>query len=139
MLSSFQYFYEGVDFKVPHPIKTKKWLCKVVTLEKRKVESICYIFCSDKYLHSLNTQFLGHNTLTDIITFDLSDSKLISGEIYVSVDRVKENSQKLKTPFAEELNRVMVHGILHLIGYKDKKPKEKSLMRKKEDSYLSLR
>ncbi len=139
MVSSFRYFYEDIDFKVPNPLKTKKWLQKVIHLEKRDFENISYIFCSDEYLHSLNTQFLGHNTLTDIITFDLSDSKLISGEIYISVDRVKENSQKLKTSFMDELNRVMVHGILHLLGYKDKKPKEKSVMRKKEDSYLSLR
>ena len=138
-MSFFQYFYEGINFKVPHPIKTKKWLHKVVALEKKKFEAISYIFCSDEYLHSLNTHFLGHNTLTDTITFDFSDSHLISGEIYISVDRVKENSQKLKTSFVDELNRVMVHGILHLLGYRDKKPNEKRLMRKKEDSYLSLR
>jgi len=86
----------------------------------------------------LNREFLNHDTLTDIITFDESAGKLISGEIYISVERIKENSVKFRSSFNDELHRVMIHGILHSIGYRDKKPKEISVMRKKEEAYLSL-
>jgi probable rRNA maturation factor len=104
------------------------------------INEINYIFCSDSYLLSLNKGFLKHNTLTDIITFDNSEGTgSMEGEIYISIERVKENATKYDVSFEDELNRVMIHGILHLLGYKDKKPSEKALMRKKEEAYLSLR
>jgi rRNA maturation RNase YbeY len=112
----------------------------VAKTEKKEIGDLTYVFCSDDYLLSLNQQFLKHNTLTDIITFDYSEGKKeLSGEIYISIDRVADNAAKFKTDFQDELHRVMIHGVLHLAGYKDKKPAEKALMRKKEEACLSLR
>jgi len=133
-----RFFYEEVDFKIKHPTKVRRWVTETTRKEKRQVSEINYIFCSDKYLLSLNQNYLNHNTLTDIITFDNSEGKIIEGEIYISFDRVNENASKFQSSFEDELHRVMIHGVLHLCGYKDKKPKDKTLMRKKEDAYLSL-
>ena len=102
--------------------------------------SLNYIFCTDEYLREINIQFLKHKTYTDIITFNYNPSKTeIEGEIYISIDRVRENADTYKTDFLTELNRVMIHGVLHLLGYNDKNKSEKRAMREKEDSYLSLR
>ena len=106
-------------------------------MENKILEKLTYIFCSDNYLLNINKKFLFHNTNTDIITFDLSDSKkIIKGEIYISVDRVKENTIRYNTTFTDEFLRVIFHGALHLCGFQDKKDSEKQLMRKKEDFYL---
>lgn len=106
-------------------------------LKKVKSTSLTYIFCSDDHLHGMNQQFLNHNTLTDIITFDLTEApeKLV-GEIYVSVDRVKDNAAKFSASYIDELHRVIFHGALHLCGFKDKKPEDQAVMRKNEDSCL---
>jgi probable rRNA maturation factor len=133
-----RFFYEETDFKIQQPRKTVKWVLESVMREGITVLDINYIFCSDQYLLKLNKEFLSHNTLTDIITFDYSNRKNISGEIYISIERVRENSTKFNSGIEEELLRVMIHGILHLLGYKDKKPKEIATMRKKEEAYLSL-
>jgi probable rRNA maturation factor len=133
-----RFFYEEINFKIQYPRKTIKWIIESAKREKKSVVNVNYIFCSDSYLLKLNQEFLSHNTFTDIITFDDSKGKEISGEIYISLERVKENSLKFNTPFHSELRRVMIHGILHLIGYKDKKSNDISLMRKKEEAYLSL-
>jgi probable rRNA maturation factor len=138
-MTSIHFFTESITFKLPHPRKTTTWIKLVAQKEKRSIKEINYIFCSDAYLLQLNQGFLNHNTLTDIITFDNSeDKKNLEGEIYISIDRVKENALKFENSFEAELHRVMIHGVLHLIGYKDKKPADKSLMRKKEDACLSL-
>lgn len=135
-----RYFTEQVKFKIKNARKTVIWVTSVAKKEKKAIGEINYIFCSDDYLLSLNQQFLKHNTLTDIITFDYSEGKKeLSGEIYISIDRVADNAAKFKTDFQDELHRVMIHGVLHLVGYKDKKPAEKALMRKKEEACLSLR
>jgi probable rRNA maturation factor len=135
-----RYFSQDLDFNLKHPRKTTKWISESVKKEKFSVKDISYIFCSDEFLLKLNKDFLNHNTLTDIITFDYSVSKsALEGEIYISIERVEENAVKFKKSFEEELHRVIIHGALHLIGYKDKKSADKSLMRKKEDAYLSLR
>ncbi len=117
--------------------KLKNFIKEMVKLEEKEIEAINFIFCSDDYLLQINNQYLNHNTLTDIITFELSveGSPLLS-DIYISVDRVKENAVRLKKPFQEELHRVMFHGILHLCGYGDKTAAEKKSMRTKEDFYL---
>ncbi|MBJ2174130.1 rRNA maturation RNase YbeY [Aureibaculum sp. A20] len=115
------------------------WLSGAIKDENYKEDAINYIFCDDIYLLELNVKHLEHNTLTDIITFDYNLGKLISSDIFISVDRVLENSVKYAVNFDDELNRVMIHGILHLCGYKDKTKEEKLLMREKEDYYLSLR
>jgi rRNA maturation RNase YbeY len=134
------YFYEQIDFKIETPRKASTWITLVAKTEKKEIGDLTYVFCSDDYLLSLNQQFLKHNTLTDIITFDYSEGKNeLSGEIYISIDRVADNAAKFKTDFQDELHRVMIHGVLHLVGYKDKKSAEKARMRKKEEACLSLR
>jgi rRNA maturation RNase YbeY len=115
----------------------KKHIESIFRREKKKLARINYIFCSDSELLKINRQYLGHDYYTDIMTFDLSDSKAeISGEVYISVDRVKDNATKLGESINTELARVIFHGALHLCGYMDKSKEEKSLMRKKEDEYL---
>jgi probable rRNA maturation factor len=134
------YFYHKIRFKLKSPRKETSWIKRIVEGEGASIKEISYIFCSDSYLLSLNQGFLNHSTLTDIITFDNSvESGKIEGEIYISIDRVKENAVRFNAQFEDELNRVMIHGVLHLLGYKDKKPTEKTLMRKKEEACLSLR
>lgn len=117
----------------------KQWLKSIALNEGFKIEDLSYIFCTDEYLLNINISFLDHNTYTDIITFDYSaspDSPEIEGEIYISIDRVKENAQNLHQSFDNEISRVLAHGILHLCGYKDKTENEETLMRSKEDFYI---
>ena len=106
--------------------------------ESREVGDITFVFCDDNYLLKINNEFLDHDTYTDIITFDYSVGNEIISEIYVSTDRVEENAKKYKQTFENEIHRVMIHGALHLCGYKDKLPEEKQIMRDKENHYLSL-
>ena len=117
--------------------QNKKWLNQVISNEAKEEGDITYIFCDDDYLLEKNIRFLNHNTLTDVITFDYCEGNSVSGDIFISIERVKENSEIFKVDFLTELNRVMVHGLLHLLGYKDKTEKESNLMRKKENYYLS--
>jgi rRNA maturation RNase YbeY len=138
--SLIHYFSHKTRYKLKNPRKVTSWIKHVVEKEGAVVQEINFIFCSDSYLLTLNQGFLKHNTLTDIITFDNSESDYsLAGEIYISIDRVRENAAKFKVQFEDELDRVMIHGVLHLLGYKDKKPPEKALMRKKEEACLSLR
>ncbi len=140
MVAAIRFFSEGIPFKIDFPRKNASWIKEVARREKKTIKEINYIFCSDGYLLQLNQGFLNHKTLTDIITFDNSEGKNgLEGEIYISIERVQENALKFNTEFEDELHRVMIHGVLHLIGYKDKKPSEKALMRKKEEACLSLR
>src|SRR5687768_3639532 len=140
MPSTIHFFYEDIDFHFAAIRKTKSWIKDVIRTENRQLGELNYIFCSDAFLTNVNLQYLHHNTLTDIITFDTSeDLHLIEGEIYISIERVNENAKKFKAPFDQELHRVMVHGVLHLVGYSDKAAQQKKIMRKKEDAYLSLR
>ncbi len=133
-----RFFYEDTKYKIEYPRKTVKWIIESARREKRLILDLNYIFCSDRYLLRINEDFLSHNTLTDIITFDYSSGKDISGEIYISLERVKENSLKFNTAFQDEIHRVIIHGILHLVGYNDKNTSEVAIMRKKEEAYLSL-
>ena len=116
-----------------------EWINKVITLENKFLGEVNYIFCDDKYLHKINVDFLDHDTYTDIISFDYTSGNFISGDIYISTDRVEENSKSFNTSFKDELARVLIHGILHYCGYKDKTKEEAALMRKMEDKYLSIR
>lgn len=134
------FFTEDITYSIIKPRKTVSWIKAVIKKEKASLSEINYIFCSDKYLLSLNQQFLNHNTLTDIITFNNSTQEgVLKADIYISVERVKENADKFKVLFENEIHRVMIHGVLHLLGFKDKRPAEKALMRKKEEACLSLR
>ena len=118
--------------------KLKSFVEEIFRLEIQPLESLQYVFCSDDYLLQVNKQFLKHNDYTDIITFDLSESKSTTGEIYISIDRVKDNATIIGTGFQQEIQRVIFHGALHLCGYKDKKKSEIKTMRYKEDHYLRL-
>ena len=140
MSSSILFFNEDIHFQFKSIRKTKAWLKRVIHLEHQSLGELNYIFCSDNFLAEVNLRFLRHKSLTDIITFNTSeDPKRIEGEIYISIERVRENAEKFKVSFVQELHRVMVHGVLHLLGYSDKTPYQKKIMRKKEDAYLSLR
>ena len=129
-------FNYETDFIAQDENKLSNWVLSVIKSEGFKEGEINYIFCDDDYLLKLNREFLNHNTLTDIISFDYSIGKQIHGDIYISIDRVLENSSKFKAEFSEELKRVMIHGILHYCGYKDKSESDTIQMREKENHYL---
>jgi rRNA maturation RNase YbeY len=134
-------FFNYADARLPYTKRRflKSSVFKLFVLEKKQIQRIDYVFCSDRFLLKLNQAHLQHDTLTDVITFDLSESNnKIAGEIYISVERVKENALIHKTSFASELQRVVFHGALHLCGYKDKTTKQKAQMRAKEDKYLKM-
>ena len=132
------FFSLKIKFKLKNPKKTIHWLSQICQNEGRELESLSYIFCSDNYLAGLNKKYLNHSTLTDILTFDYSNSNLINGEIYISIPRIKENARIFNQPFDSELRRVLSHGLLHLVGYTDKTPPQKAEMRRKEEACLSL-
>lgn len=123
-------------------IKEKKlirsWIKATVQAEKKSCGTIDFNFCSDEELLRINRDHLQHDYYTDIITFDFNDQETISGDIYISIDRIKDNAKTHQTTYTSELRRVLVHGVLHLCGYKDKSKKDAALMREKEDHYLSL-
>jgi len=131
------FFNEDIDFNFQHKAKHKSWLKKVAEKEGFSINNLNYIFCSDQYLHKINFEYLNHDTYTDIITFDNSeDESYIEGDIFISIERVKENSQIHSTVFEDELKRVIVHGLLHLCGYNDLKPEDKTNMRFLESNYI---
>ena len=130
---------EDVSFKLQDKIKHKQWLQAVAKEEQKKIGELNYVFCSDSYLLEINQNYLQHDTFTDIVTFDNSDNaKIIEGDIFISYERVLENAAKFGTE-SSELQRVMVHGLLHLCGYKDKAKADKELMTSKENYYLAKR
>lgn len=131
---SFNY---QTDFEIEKEKRFSDWITNTILEESCKEGDINYIFCTDEYLHKLNVDFLNHDTLTDIISFDYSVGKELHGEIYISIDRVKENALDFKVSFEVELARVIIHGILHYCGYKDKSDSDEKLMRSKEDYYMS--
>ena len=131
-------FYSETDFLIDDQEKYSSWISHVISSESRKLGEISYIFCDDDYLLQLNKEYLQHDTLTDIITFDYTVGKILHGEIYISIERVKENSILFNVSFPEELRRVMAHGILHLCGYKDKSPQESDMMRSREEEKMKL-
>ena len=131
------FFNEDINFKFQDKNKFKAWLKKVAEKESFTIDELNYIFCSDEYLHKINLEYLDHDTYTDIITFDNSEAEtVIEGDIFISIERVRENSQTLNTVFEEELKRVIVHGLLHLCGYDDHTPEDKAEMRRLESNYI---
>ena len=133
------YFFEDTDFQFRKKTLNNRWLRLVAESEIRRIGQINIIFCSDNYILDVNQQYLQHDYFTDIITFDYGEEDRLSGDLFISVDSVRENSIEYGTEFDDELNRVIVHGILHLIGYDDHCDEDIAVMRKKEDYYLSLR
>lgn len=128
----------SIGFKLQEKTKLKRWIKTVAEKEKHKTGNINYVFCTDDELLEINIRHLNHKTLTDIITFDYTEGNTIHSDIYISVERVYENAKKFKVDFENELHRVMIHGILHLCGYKDKTKADADLMRKKENQALRL-
>lgn len=138
MSKCIHFFSEDIRYTLPEKNNVRLWISDAATAENSKAGEICFVFCSDKYLGKINRKYLKHNTLTDIITFPSSEEKgLIRGDIFISLPRVKENAKKFKQNFIDELHRVMIHGVLHLIGYTDESKEEKQQMSLKEDFYLN--
>ncbi len=132
-------FHSESDFNLIDENKLSKWIEFCINHENKMLGEVAFIFCDDNYLLKINIKHLKHNMLTDIISFDYSIDNILSGDIYISIDRVVDNANDLSLDFYDELHRVMIHGVLHYCGYKDKTVDEKKIMRSKEDYYLSLR
>ncbi len=137
--SEFNFHSENISFTLKKKPAIISWLSCSIKKENKIPGVISYIFCSDQYLHELNVKYLNHDTLTDIITFDYCEKKSVNGDLFISIDRIKENSKKFNNSIENELHRVMIHGILHLCGYKDKTTEDQNVMSAKEDFYLNLR
>ena len=129
-------FNSETSFVLKDKVKITTWIERVVVSEGYVIGEINYIFCDDTYLSHINKEFLKHDSLTDIISFDYSLGKQINGDIYISIERVLENGELYKDTFEKELNRVMIHGVLHYMGYKDKTTEEKKVMRLKENTSI---
>ncbi len=139
-MPAIHFFEEGITYKLKHKTALRQWITQTIQAEGFKLKELTYIFCSDSYLLQINQQYLNHDTYTDIITFDNSDiEKVIVGDIFISIDRIRENAAKFNITEADELHRVIIHGALHLLGYKDKTPVTKQKMTQKEDFYLNKR
>lgn len=132
-----QFNYE-TDFSLLDEERIARWIIETINSEGYKLEEINYIFCDDEYLHKLNVEFLNHDTLTDIISFDYTVGKIIQGDIFISIERVSDNANDFEVTFDNELHRVMIHGVLHYCGYKDKNDDDEKRMRLKENHYLNL-
>lgn len=134
------FFLEEVRYNLKHKRRIREWISESIENEEYTIGALNYIFTNDDILVQLNKEYLRHFTLTDIITFDLSDKAAeLSGDIYISVDRARENARKFKVTLNNEISRLMIHGVLHLMGYKDKSREEREHMREKEEYYLSLK
>ena len=132
---SFNY---ETNFALENESNYEDWITRIIYSEGFEVGEINYIFCDDEYLHSINMEYLNHDTLTDIISFDYSVGNLLQGDIFISVERVADNAKDFNVTFEEELKRVLSHGVLHYCGYKDKSPKDEALMRKKEEEKMKM-
>ena len=132
---SFNY---ETDFELDNEAQYEDWISRIIESEGFDEGDINYIFCDDEYLHKINVEYLDHDTLTDIISFDYTVGNLIQGDIFVSIERVKDNANDFNVSFDEELKRVLSHGVLHYCGYKDKSPEDEALMRSKEEEKMQM-
>lgn len=141
MEAAIFYFAEGIDFELQQQAQISTWLKDIVSSNGREIESLNYIFVSDEGLYTINKTYLNHDTYTDIITFPLHEGEddALTGDIFISVDRVRENAAEFSASFEDELHRVMVHGVLHMLGHSDLDDESEAEMRKAEDFALSLR
>jgi probable rRNA maturation factor len=138
LASRITYTCEDIDFMFSDEDKTSKWILQVAENESKEIGFIDYIFCSDEYLIQINKEHLNHDTFTDIITFNYNEGNQISADILISIDRIKENAGTFAVSFSEELHRVIIHGVLHLIGFNDKTDKDQELMTEKENDSLKI-
>ena len=137
--SNIFFHSEKIDFTLPYQPVIINWINSTADQEGQTIQSLNFIFCSDEYLHQINVEYLQHDTYTDVITFPfMENGKPIEGDIFISIDRIKENTESFKTTFENELHRVMIHGTLHLLGFGDKTPEEKLKMTEKENEYLDI-
>ncbi|EMR03103.1 rRNA maturation RNase YbeY [Cesiribacter andamanensis] len=138
-MPQINFFSEDIDFTLSNKLKTRSWIKKVCQEEGVSVRELNVIFCSDPYLRQLNKEYLQHDYFTDIVTFDNAEEEgVLEGDLFISIDRIQENSQDYAISTDQELRRVIIHGVLHLLGYGDKSEAEQTLMRQKEDACLSL-
>ncbi|RKN82796.1 rRNA maturation RNase YbeY [Ulvibacterium marinum] len=126
------------EFELQDKKRYVEWLAQIVASEGREVGNLSFVFCDDTYLLEINQKFLGHDSLTDVITFDYSDDDVLFGDVFISTERLKENSYKFNSKFVDELQRVMAHGVLHLLGYDDKSDDDSKEMRSKEEEKMKL-
>lgn len=134
------FFEEDITYKLKHKTLVRQWITQTILAEGYQLKELNYIFCSDAYLLQINQQYLNHDTYTDIVTFDNSETgKVIIGDIFISIERIRENAAKFNTADTDELHRVIIHGALHLLGYTDKTAVTKQKMTQKEDFYLNKR
>ncbi|CAM4180900.1 MULTISPECIES: rRNA maturation RNase YbeY [Flavobacterium] len=131
-------FNYETDFILENETDYKDWITLSIHSEKKKLGELTYVFCDDEYLHKINVEYLNHDTLTDIISFDYTEGDVISGDIFISVERVKDNASDYNTSFNEELKRVIIHGVMHYCGYKDKSKNDELVMRKKENEKIAM-
>jgi rRNA maturation RNase YbeY len=137
---AINFFSEETNFKPKQVTLLRNWLLKSIEAENHTLTELNFIYCSDDYLLKINKEYLNHDTYTDTVTFDNSEIKdEVLGDIFISIDRIRENAKTFKTTTKDELHRVMIHSTLHLLGYKDKSPKDKTVMTAKENEYLALR
>lgn len=129
--------YES-EFNLENESVYSNWIARIIESEEYLIGEINYIFCDDEYLHAINVQYLNHDTLTDIISFDYTEGTVISGDIFISTERIRDNANDFNVSFDEELKRVMAHGVLHYCGYKDKSDSDAQLMRKKEEEKINM-
>lgn len=133
-----EFFTEGISFKLKGKLKLRKWISEVCQSELKSVSYLNFVFCSDDYLLEINRNYLKHDYYTDIVTFPYNDEKSISADIFISIHRVKDNASLLNIEFEKELHRVMIHGVLHLLGYDDHSETQRKSMRAKENACLDL-
>jgi len=134
------FFEEDIQYNLKDKLKVKQWIKDTIAAEGFKLDELTYVFCSDEYLLQINQQYLDHDTYTDIITFDnSSEDKVITGDIFISIERIRENAAKFNQSVTDELHRVVIHGALHLLGYKDKTAADSKNMTQMEDKYLDKR
>jgi rRNA maturation RNase YbeY len=134
-----RYFQEDIRFELKQKMRNNRWLKMVAGSEMRRLGAVNIIFCSDNYILDVNMKYLQHDYFTDIITFDYCEKDVLSGDLFISIDSVRENARTYGTTFENELDRVMVHGLLHLIGYDDHTPEQTAEMRRKENYYLEMK
>ncbi len=132
------FYSEDIDFSLSKSSLVSNWIKQSIQKENKNLNQLNFIFCSDKYLHQINVEYLNHDTYTDVITFPYAEGKNIEGDIFISIERIKENAKQFEVSFDTELHRVMIHGTLHLMGYFDKIPEDKKLMTEKENEFLQF-
>lgn len=135
----YYFFNEDIAYRLTQKQELREWLDNVAKDHSKVVKQINYIFCTDLYLKQINKRFLRHNDYTDVITFDYSEDERLQSDVFISIERVRDNANTYNVSVSDELHRVLVHGLLHLVGYNDKSPDEKAIMTQKEEYYLSLR